>query len=623
MCVGIFSFFLYYSTTSSSWGFVDGGELSAVASRLGVPHPTGYPSTILLGHLAVLLSPARDVTTLNFLVALVMAVSVSLLYLLALEVLRRVQGLTKKEELPTVTLGVSAIAALLTGTGVVWWSQATSFEVYAFHLAASLFTALLFLRFVDNEKSEEREGFTRAGNFFALMLGLCFTTHLTILFWLPAFALYYFGTVGLSQRSFKRLLYLLPAFAIGLSLYLYLPISAATDPILNWGDPDSLGRFYDHVSGAIFRDVMFSGGDVFIRQVSWFFRTLPGEFIWGGLLFALIGLIVLFRRHLLLAAWSLVVFSVTVLWSGNYAILDVEPYFLPAIAMVGLWCAVGLDMIWRKVRIAETLIVGIVLVGLNIRTNYQDADRSGDSYSEDLTMNMLKTMPENAVIISDNWDFWLSGSLYAQHVEGVRTDVDVLYITLLQYEWYRQQWMRRRPELMRGLETLSQEYAAKLDIFLDERQNEGELNLLLRRLLEGIIGNAIEARPVFLTGGIDPSIASQYDRAPNYLALRLVPDGSYVPQEFPNYQFNPVTVRVDPYIAMVHELYARSFIARGIYEEQFGNLEKAARYYRAAFGFDPDYLTQDVPDFPLNGEDQIEATERFFDEARAMVKRKK
>lgn len=623
ICVGVFSFFLYYVTMSSSWGFVDGGELSAVASRLGVAHPTGYPTTILLGRLAVFLSPAREVATLNVLAGLLTALSVSLLFLLSLELLRRAQGVTPDEELSTSTLGVAAIAALLTGTGVVWWGQGTGFEVYALHLVASLLAARLFLRYVESEKNEVGEGFTRSGNLFALVLGLCFTTHLTVIFWLPAIALYYFGTVGFSGRSFARLRYLLPGFAVGLLPYLYLPICAATNPVLNWGDPDSLGRFYDHVTGAMFRDVMFAGSDVFLRQVSWFFTSLTGDFAWGGLLFALIGLVTLFRRHRLVAAWSFLVFLVAVLWAGNYGILDVEAYFLPAIAMVGLWCAVGLDAVRRKVGIAETFVAGVILVGVNLRMNYQDADRAGDRYSEDLTMNMLTTLPDSTLLLSNDWDFWLSGSLYAQHVDGVRPDVDVIYLALFQYEWYRKQLMRRKPELMRGLEKTSREYAAALENFLKDKTNEAELHRLFVQTVDGIINNAIPVRPVCVTGDVDAGFGSAYDRAPNYLALRLVPDGSYLPQEFPNYRFHPVTIRVDPYIAMVHEMYARSLISRGFYEEQFGHLDKAARYYRSAFAFDPGYLTEDIPDFPLNGEDQIEATERFFNEMRDVVGKRK
>lgn len=617
--IGVATFLLYLSTVSPSWGFVDGGELSAVASRLGVCHPTGYPTTILLGHLAVLLSPLRDVVTLNVFAALCTALSVSVLFYLSLDVILRVNRSEPGDSYPYSSIGVAAVASLLTGTGVVWWSQATRFEVYALHLLVTLVAARLFLRYVASEAAGDRKGFTRQGTRFAVALGLAFTTHLTAVFWLPAIAVYYFGTVGINRAAFARLRYLLPGFVLGLAPYLYLPIAAATDPVLNWGDPDSPSRFAAHVSGAIFSDKMFGGWDAFTQQIGWFFSALPADFMWGGVLFSIAGIVTLFRSHRPVAVWTLLVFGVTVILSGNYTILDVEPYFLPAIAIAGVWCAVGLDEVRRRVGAAEAISIGLILMLVNVRLNYDDVNRSGDRYSEEMTLNVLNSLPKDAVILSDDWDFWVSGSLYAQHAEGVRTDVDVIYFTLLQFDWYRRDLMRREPELMAGLERIDEAYAAEMESFTSGEREEAALGRYLWMTVNGIVENAIRNRPVFVTGGIPPGIGAAYERVPNYLALRLVEPGRYVEQEFPNYRFNPSVVRVDPYIAMIHELYGRSYIARGIYEEQHGHINVARRYYRAAFAFDPNYLTSDVPDFPLNGEEQIGATDSYFEEMRGRI----
>jgi hypothetical protein len=56
---------------SLTYGFIDRGELAAVATTLGIAHPTGYPTLTLLGHFAVRLFPfARPVVVLNVLSAL-------------------------------------------------------------------------------------------------------------------------------------------------------------------------------------------------------------------------------------------------------------------------------------------------------------------------------------------------------------------------------------------------------------------------------------------------------------------------------------------------------------------------------------------------------------------------
>ena len=57
---------LYLATMSRTYGFIDRGELAAVATTLGIAHATGYPTLTLLGHVAVRLFPfVRPVLVLN------------------------------------------------------------------------------------------------------------------------------------------------------------------------------------------------------------------------------------------------------------------------------------------------------------------------------------------------------------------------------------------------------------------------------------------------------------------------------------------------------------------------------------------------------------------------------
>ncbi len=636
LAAGIPALILYLFTMSPSWGFVDGGELSAVAATLGIAHPTGYPTTTMFGYLAVLVSPFAPVLTLNILAALFCAISVGLLALLMRDVLSVMQrtvhkpanndstsnGQTEYSLSPPVAglalPFVAILGALLTGTGVVWWMQGTRFEVYVVHLSAMLLSVLLFLRYTENERTGQQSGFTKSGNLFGFFLGLTFTTHLLAVLWLPAFAAYYFASVGFRVRTLRRLLYVFPSFLVGLLFYLYLPIRAATDPIVNWGDPDSFSRFFDHVSGVIFQDKMFAGGDAFIQQTQWFFSSLPGELAWGGLLLALVGLVTLFRRQRLLGVFSILVFCVTVLWSGNYTILDVEAYYLPAIVMVGLWAAIGLGRVGERYGLKGVLALGIALLGLNVGLHFGDANLASDDSPRALAVNMLENLPKDAVLISSNWDFYVSGSLYAQYVEGIRTDVTIVYSTLLQYPWYQQQLEKRAPVLMRGLETQRAEYTETLNAFMDKEGSEEELYARFIQLVDGIIHNAINSRPVLVTGEVDPAMGASYWRVPNYLALRLMPTDEYVPQEFPTWNMEP-SRKPDPYSAMFNELYARSFIARGLYEESYGITHNLQAYINAANAYNPHYDLDEVPDFPLNGEEQIRATSQFFDECKAMI----
>jgi hypothetical protein len=56
-----------------------------------------------------------------------------------------------------------------------------------------------------------------------------------------------------------------------------------------------------------------------------------------------------------------------------------------------------------------------------------------------------------------------------------------------------------------------------------------------------------------------------------------------------------------------------------IYEGQHGNDALAKRYAAYLLSFDPHYSLDDVPDAPLNGEDQITGVIGYFNEMRSKL----
>lgn len=614
----VVAFVLYVLTLGPSWGFVDGGELSYVASSGGIAHPTGYPTVTLLGYLAALILPGRDVVVLNLFSAFLSACASGILVLLFLDLLRFLKGKGPDDIFDGVNAG---LAALLVSTGLVWWFQGTLFEVYALHLVVSLLAILFFFRFMETGSApEDASGSSRQryGRLFALMLGLGFTTHLTIVLWGPALLFYYFRVSGVQKPAWLQLLKLGPWFLAGLLPYLYLPIRYAAGPVFTLDDLGSAAAFWEYVTGALFQERLFAGADVFTQQSVWFFGTLPGELAWGGLAIAMAGLVALLMRSRPLAFWSLLVFVVTVLWMGNYAILDVESQYLPGIIICGLWFFFGLNELRRRLDGRVVAILGILLVCLNIALHFDTASQADNRYAEELAYNVLDGLAENGVVISDNWDFWVSGSLYLQGVDGYRTDVEVIYATLLPHESYRSYLTRRAPELMRGTGELVEMIQKNAGTVPAEETRFA----LYSALIEKIIQNALGTRPVYLGGEIPGNIGGAYQRVPCGLAYQLIAGDGYVHCGIPEYRFSS-SAAPGHYTAMVHELYARSLVARGYYEEERGKFTEALRCYESALRYDPGYEPDDVHDAPLNGEDQMMLTAGFFNELRAVVEQKK
>jgi MFS family permease len=87
----------------------------------------------------------------------------------------------------------------------------------------------------------------------------------------------------------------------------------------------------------------------------------------------------------------------------------------------------------------------LAVPGLVLQQNYDDHDRSGRYVAPDFAYNMLQSLAPDAIIFTngdnDTFPLW-----YLQEVEGVRRDVRVVNLSLLQTPWYikqlKNQWSR-------------------------------------------------------------------------------------------------------------------------------------------------------------------------------------
>jgi hypothetical protein len=116
-----------------------------------------------------------------------------------------------------------------------------------------------------------------------------------------------------------------------------------------------------------------------------------------------------------------------------------------------IWIGIGVYAVydslktWLKSKLAPifTVVVCFLLVPfLMAFQNWDDHDRSGRYITRDVARNYLAACDENAILFTngdnDTFPLW-----YVQEVEGFRTDVRIVNLTLLNTDWYIDQMKKK------------------------------------------------------------------------------------------------------------------------------------------------------------------------------------
>lgn len=311
-------------------------------------------------------------------------------------------------------------------------------------------------------------------------------------------------------------------FLLGYSTYLALFLRSGLDPAIDMNDPENLGNFLSFLrreqygTESQLLGMLTPRADrvyqLWHQQFKYFLQQWPFPFLERDMVFRwatertphvisvsavplLAGLLGLgwqlrrdWRRFLALFLMFLVMgFGL----SFYLNMPDPQPrerhyvfggMFLAWAVWMGLgWTAV-LEALRRRLSLRTGWVAAVSCIGLLLPAGvgaklHHIEDRRGDYIAWDYAHNLLQSCDPNSLLFTngdnDTFPLW-----YLQHVEGIRRDVSIINLSLLNTGWYIKQLRDRDPRV-----AMSRDGGAPLgDVFIDSTLTDTQMVDLEKRL---------------------------------------------------------------------------------------------------------------------------------------------
>ena len=435
---------LYLPTLMPTVGFWDTAEFQTVGPILGIAHPTGFPSYVLLTWAAsIVLSPFGNTA---FRIDLFSAILVAGAAALLAATVQRLTG----RIIPGVAAGL-----LLASAPITWWTAERA-DPHALHLFLSALLLFLLVAWAQRVRETDpgRVGATdpvadrlllAASAVYAVALG----NHALTVLLAPGILLL---LLAVQPQLFTRR----PGFvlacagviaAITIVCYAYIPIRASMNPPLDYAHPTTPGRFAYLVLGLQFRGLLQNpliGGpgaifDILASQLSAAVLAAAA----AGFVAAVIGLGRLRGPGVAIAAMTATWFVIVTVFARAYNDGFPDRYYLVPLAMIALWAGVAASVAWdvagyvldglgsrsvpRLIRAGAFVLAAVVVLALPAqRAIAGQTEQAGatDSSGAAWLDAAYAVLPRDAVVIS--WWSYSTTLWYGRWIEGRRPDVQIV-----------------------------------------------------------------------------------------------------------------------------------------------------------------------------------------------------
>jgi Protein of unknown function (DUF2723) len=480
-------FLIYWVTLAPTTAFWDTSEYIAAAYVLGIPHPPGNPLFVIMAHTFGLLPLAASYAErINLFAAVTSAGAAGFWFLVAERWLR---GIVPHR---WARYGAAFGGVLVGATSWSVWNQSTVNEkVYTVSLLSIALVMWLVVRWGDDAPGAHRD---RWLVLIAYVLALTSTNHLMGILAVPALVVYVLWTDWRVITRPMVIVAIIVAILVGVSLnYFWLPLRAVQYPPINEGEPvcrsllqalafkcqalnDVLNRVQYGKPPLSERQASFTGQiATFLQYYSWQFAR-----DWGRLsgvataLFTVLGLSgvrALWKSDRRAGAAGIALLgtlSIGLVYYMNFKygfsqypnepslpreVRERDYFFMGVFAIYGAYVAMGLGALMKGVVeylrdrgtegsrwIASSPALAIALIPL--LANRVTASRANETLARDFAWDILQSVEPYGILITagdnDTFPLW-----YAQEVEGVRRDVTLANLSLMNTEWHLRQIRRR------------------------------------------------------------------------------------------------------------------------------------------------------------------------------------
>jgi tetratricopeptide (TPR) repeat protein len=464
-----FSLLLSAVTVGTTVFWQDSGFYLTAVHEMSVLYPHGFALYQALCKAWTLVSAPLFGFTLSvhLFSSIAAAAGAGLAAMAARDFLRRVDP-AKPAEIPAI------LAGCVLAAGYCYGHAAIIAKGY------SLFTALLAALVWLLVRAERKGEFLAMGG----VLGLSWAAHPAAALLLPAMITYAWARRDRIREWGWAFTAAVTAVAVAGAFLpsLLLPMLAARESIIDFGNPRTAGELARYLSGE-----RYTGQKSAFAVEGW--RWLSGaryaweEYLGGGALLLGAGAIRLFRQNrpllAMIASWVAPVTAVTLLFTAEG---QFDQWLVAAFVPLTLLVALGFSWVAERGR-AAAFAAAAVTVGWLLAVNVPLLSQRGYTWAEQYGRLLLKNLDPDAVALFSRDDPY-AVALYLQIVRRERPDVAVLSSSMLGQDWRDRRILER--------------YGLAVPPYGLVRSRMGEADWDMVAMTAFVNQNAGRGRPIFL-----------------------------------------------------------------------------------------------------------------------------